>query len=388
MNLAVGIADAHPGWELLLKQEGVPYSLVADLPRADTYAVIVAGNRLDYRQSKFLNTFLEDGGALLCSTRAFACLSLPASPELLALSPTSLDESRRASRSGQRGEQAGGRQASFQRCRYTGDFVEYVVGGDEGPFRSIGVVDISRGCQILPQANALRTNHGTPSAYVGSIGRGSIVVLPFDPAETMLYDDSLTKSFYSKEKRLPFERVATLHKGGVARIVRSALQYLFAQRGLPYCHSWYYPGSEPTLFLFRVDTDHGTEERIRQLASLAQRRQIPFTWFVDVQSQQFHLNVFKELQGHEVAVHGYEHRVFSRKQEFERDLRTALSELERSGLHPEGVAAPYGAWTHSLGEAMQSCRFQYSSEFSYDYDSLPGYPLLSIGASDVLQIPI
>ncbi len=75
-------------------------------------------------------------------------------------------------------------------------------------------------------------------------------------------------------------------------------------------------------------------------------------------------------------------------QQNESNIRQALSVLNGAGIKPEGFVAPFGAWNEGLGKAIHNCRFVYSSEFAYDYDNLPSYPLIGSELSKVLQAPI
>ena len=51
--------------------------------------------------------------------------------------------------------------------------------------------------------------------------------------------------------------------------------------------------------------------------------------------------------------------------------------LRNSGFRMQGFAAPFGTWNDELGRAIVDCGFEYSSEFSYDYDNLPSLPQTS-----------
>jgi hypothetical protein len=65
-----------------------------------------------------------------------------------------------------------------------------------------------------------------------------------------------------------------------------------------------------------------------------------------------------------------------------------LSLLKKAGLDPAGVAAPFGTWTPELGRVIDGLGLEYSSEFSYAYDTLPLFPESDGTIFRTLQVPI
>jgi hypothetical protein len=141
-----------------------------------------------------------------------------------------------------------------------------------------------------------------------------------------------------------------------------------------------------SLGVFRVDTDFGTASEISQLYKTAQQHQVPMTWFVDVNSQQPHLSLFKEMVEQEIGIHGFEHKTFSDYQRNLLNIQKAQVSLKDAGILTKGFTAPFGSWNNNLGRAITDAGIEYSSEFSYDYDNLPSVPLLQNGGT--LQIPV
>jgi hypothetical protein len=349
MKLNVGIVGNSKHWEAFLRQEGVPFASVTGTAMPDDYSAIVSGDDVHDHDLTVLRDYLFKGGAVLCSGKVYAEI----------------------------------RQTTYDR-----EFIKYVFSDASSPFANAGLVDVQSRTRIAWNANQLRTDRNSFSAHKGLFGNGHVVALPFDAAKLMRDARVSTKSFYSPERRLPFERVSTVSKGGVRKIVARALELLHHHRGIPYVHLWYYPSDARTIFAFRVDTDHAGPGEIDDLYRVVSSFEIPASWFVDVKSQQLYLSMFSSMEHQEIGAHCFEHRVFPDASANESNIRQALTVLKGADIKPEGFAAPFGEWNDGLGEAIRRCGFSYSSEFAYDYDNLPSYPGIGKDPSPVLQIPI
>jgi len=349
MNLNVGIVGRSTHWEALLEQEGVPYTPVTGSAVPEEYSAIVSGDDVHDHDLNILRDYLSKGGAVLCSGKIYA---------------------------------------GIRQTTYDHEFIRYLFPDTSSPFANAGLVDVQSRNRIAWNANQLRTDRKSFSAHKGVFGNGHIIALPFDPAELIRDRRSSTKSFYSPERRLPFERVSTVSRGGIRKIVARALELLHHHRGIPYVHLWYYPADARTVFAFRVDTDHGRPGEIDELYRLVSSLEIPASWFVDVKSQQLYLSMFSSMEHQEIGAHCFEHRVFPDAASNETNIRQALTVLKGADIKPEGFAAPFGDWNDGLAEAVKRCGFSYSSEFAYDYDNLPSYPVFGNETSPVLQVPI
>jgi peptidoglycan/xylan/chitin deacetylase (PgdA/CDA1 family) len=223
---------------------------------------------------------------------------------------------------------------------------------------------------------------------MGEYGGGIVAVFPFDAGGMMLDYRVSSKSFYAPHLRLPHEQVSRISRGQIRKLVSRALEVLHHRRGLPYVHVWYYPGEALNVFSLRIDTDAASEEEIDSLFNVADKYQIPFSWFVHVKAQEGFLDRFMAMEGHEIGVHCYEHIRYRNTEDAARDIRRAMDLLGRAGIDPHGFSAPYGVWNPAVAKAIDSFRFEYSSEFSYDYDNLPSYPTGDDRTSSTLQMPI
>jgi len=142
------------------------------------------------------------------------------------------------------------------------------------------------------------------------------------------------------------------------------------------------------MFAFRVDTDRGTKEEVDALYELAQHHRVPVTWFVDARSQQDVFPLFHRMQNQEIGVHCFHHRVFDDYERNKENIERALEVFRMEKLHAKGFAAPYGKWNKGLCRAVKELGFEYSSEFSYDYDNFPSQPFFEDRLKGVWQIPV
>ncbi|HEY6952726.1 MAG TPA: hypothetical protein VI758_09985 [Bacteroidota bacterium] len=349
MNLNIGVVGHSRHWEEMLEQEGVPWSNVSDSITPETYSAVVAGEEVHDHELAMLRDYLSQGGGLLCSAKVYA---------------------------------------ELRQTTYGQEFIRYVVADPGSHFSNVGLVDVQSRCRIAWNANQLRTDRHAFCVHKGVFNNGHVIALPFDAAELWTDGRSATKSFYSPERRLPFERVSTISRGGIRRLVTRSLEILHHHRGIPYAHLWYYPNDAKSVFGLRVDTDRGTPAEIDELYKLVLACEVPTAWFVDVRSQQLFLSMFASMEHQEIGAHCYEHKTFDDTQRNEANIRQALSMLEGARIKPEGFAAPYGTWNEGIGRAIHNCGFVYSSEFAYDYDNLPSFPHFGTDRSNVLQIPV
>jgi hypothetical protein len=346
MNLKIGILGSANGWKLLLQQIGLPHNAVKDTLKLDEFSVVVASNNINKHESEMLRRYLTQGGAVLCSIKVYS---------------------------------------SIRPMEIRSMNVDFFSARDS-VFNSVGIIDIAARCWLAQNANSLNTGGGVLAAYTG-MDKECIVALPFDADEMVRDTRTAMKSFYSTERRLPFERVSLVSKGEIRALVSDCLEFLHHRRGLPYVHLWHFPDGARSVFCFRIDTDYGTEGQMKRLYSTIHRSRIPATWFVDVKSHEKSLHSYSKMRRQEISVHCYEHRTF---QDYERNIqniRSAQEILRTVKLNAKGFAAPYGIWNEELGRVIADCGFEYSSEFSYDYDNLPSRPRFQSGEG-VLQIPI
>jgi hypothetical protein len=349
MKVNIGIVGNSERWEPLLEQEGVPYAKVTGTLDVEDFSAVVAGDDVHDHDLTIMRNYLSQGGGVLCSAKVYA---------------------------------------EIRQTTYNQEFIKYMYSDSSSHFSNVGLVDIQSRCRVAWNANQLKNDHGSFSVHKGIFNNGHVIALPFDPTVFLSDVRSSTKSFYSPGQRLPFERVSTVSRGGIRKLVARSLEILHHHRGLPYAHLWYYPEDAESIFSFRVDTDQARPVEIDALYKLVRLHEVPTAWFVDVKNQQLFLPMFSSMEHQEIGAHCYEHKVFNDVQQNESNIRQALSVLKGSGMKPEGFVAPFGIWNEGLGNAIRNAGFVYSSEFAYDYDNLPSFPVLGTEYSTVLQTPI
>ena len=349
MKLNVGIVGNPEYWERLLEQEGVPYGRVEEALLPDQFSVAVADNDVHDHDLAMLRSYLSLGGGVLCSAKVYA---------------------------------------EIRQTTYNQESIRYLLSDSTSHFWDVGLVDIQAKCRVAWNANQLRSDRNSFSVHKGLFNNGHVIVLPFDAARMSADRRVSTKSFYSPEPRLPFERVSTVSRGGIRRLISRSLEILHHHRGIPYAHLWYYPQDAKSVFALRIDADQARPGEIDELYRFVSSYDVPTAWFVDVKNQQLFLPMFASMEHQEIGAHCYEHKVFEKIEQNETNIRQALSLLNGAGIKPEGFVAPFGEWNDGLGVAIRNCGFVYSSEFAYDYDNLPSTPRLGSEPSGVLQIPI
>ena len=293
MNLKIGILGGHIGWHNILQQIGVPHAIVADSLLPDDFSVVVVSDNVDDRESEMLRQYLSLGGAVLCSVKVYARI----------------------------------RQISAQLAN-----IDYLYPAHNSVFHSLGIVDIYARCQLAWNANDLKTNRGSFAAHVGTNADDLVVALPFDPAALVLDHCAAIKSFYSPERRLPFETVSKVSKGEIRALVLRCLELLHHRRGLPFVHLWNFPNGARSLFCLRIDTDNGTDEQLRVLSLIIHRNGISATWFVDAKNNAKSVKAYLETKVQEIGVHCFNHETFPDYERNVQNIRKAQELLAAMGF--------------------------------------------------------
>lgn len=349
MFIRVGVVGNDTGWQILLRQEGIPYSQVKHPKFSDEFSVIVVSDDIDPAYKTVVKEYLKAGGAVICSGKVYS-------------------------------------QLSGVKCQKR--YVKYLIETSDKYFAGTGLIDLGLMGDIPIGANTLKTDRDEFAIYQGKWENGEIIVFPFDANRIITDDRQSTKSFYINHGRMPFERVSHISRGGIRKLVHRSLELLHHRRGVPYIHQWYFPKDLRSICSFRIDTDYGTEDEIKELFNLVQKYKIFPTWFLDVKNQENHISLFSRMKEHEIGLHCYEHVVYGDRERNKQNIEKGFSVLKRHGLRAKGYAAPYGSWNNKITHAIEECGFEYSSEFSYDYDNLPSYPVLDGKELKTLQLPI
>jgi len=342
IQLTIGILDANPAWQSLLDQIGINWTFIelADHLSPTLYSVIIVNRPATIEENTMLEDYIRSGGAVLYTYEERQHVQQQSTSHrfITSIAPSTTKE-----------------------YRYTEIFDFYGNAYTFGNNSLVATVPLDKGL----------------SAYLG-----------VDITALYSVSESQRKGFYTLRERLPHELVAKRTRSSARQIVQSLLEYLHHVRNLPFIHKWYYPTDHQTLFTFRIDSDKGTQLEIEEIFKLSELYSIPTTWFLDVKSHELWLRYFSKFKNQEIAVHCYEHSVYKSTLLNKENFDKALCLLRHLGMDPIGIAAPTGAWNTSLGKALMELDVEYSSEFAYDYDNLPSFPIVDGTFSPVVQLPV
>ncbi|MEP0004938.1 MAG: DUF2334 domain-containing protein [Balneola sp.] len=191
------------------------------------------------------------------------------------------------------------------------------------------------------------------------------------------------KRFYSPSGLFPDEIVNKVSRDSLSDLIELCIKKLLYARNLPFIKKWTSPKPEP-VFGFRVDSDFGSKKSLDSIYNLLSDFGIKATWFLHVQAHENYLEHLKTFGEQELALHGYNHGYSGSIAKIQENIRTGLSVLASSGIHPSGFCAPYGIWNFGLQKVLSEFNFNYTSEFTSGYDSVP----FVVPKSSHLQIPI
>lgn len=190
------------------------------------------------------------------------------------------------------------------------------------------------------------------------------------------------KRFYSPVGENPDEIVSTIHRDAICDLIEVTIQHLHIKQGIPFIKKWHSPTKNP-VFLFRIDSDYGTQSSLQKIYDLLDKHKLKATWFLHVFAHKNWLSKFKQFQHQELALHGYKHGYSSSPKKIKRNIEVGLKDLEKANINVDGFCAPYAIWNDGLKSALSTFDFLYTSEFTRAYDSLPFFD-----DKEHLQIPI
>jgi hypothetical protein len=340
-HILVGLVGYSHPWKTILDQIGVPWVLLDELNALShsQYSLLVCNAPLTSEQQSLVQEYVRTGGAVLYTTR---CASVIATRSRSKRYCTSLPPVRTAA------------------------------------YSYSDILDLYSTVILFEDETLISTQQHE---------RGLISYFGID-VDQFFRTGTTRKGFYADHSRLPHEAAAARPLNPLRQLIQSHLEYLHHQRELPFVHKWFFPADRRSVFTFRIDSDKGTQAQVEEIYQVSEDCSIPTTWFLDVKSHESWLPYFSKFVRQEVAVHCYEHTIHPGIVMNRENFEKALNLLRHHGFSPKGIAAPTGAWSNAVGAAIQELGFTYSSEFVYDYDGLPSYPLVNGTFSSVLQLPM
>src|SRR3989344_4706391 len=129
---------------------------------------------------------------------------------------------------------------------------------------------------------------------------------------------------------------------------------------------------------------------VKELVSLVSKGKIRITWFISAIDGKNHMNGIKRLYDakQDIQSHAYEHLIYKSLEENYSNIRKSNEILGRIKKPIKGFCAPFGHWNKNLDLALEKLNYDYSSDYSLDYDNFPFYPFIENRDSRILQIPI
>lgn len=248
------------------------------------------------------------------------------------------------------------------------------------PFDRITHLDIYSKCAFSTNTNLF---DGLLDFEENFKGHPTSAFLGIDLRSLTTESDYIRKRFLSTFEPLPDEIVNKVSYDSLSDIIELSIQKLLHAQSLPFIKKWTSPHKN-AVFCFRIDSDFGTKESIRNTYSMLDKHSIKATWFLHVEAHQHWLEYFNEFKNQELALHGFKHGYSNSTSKICENMGLGLSVLKASNIHPSGFCAPYGIWNDALEKVIREMDFLYTSEFTSGYDCLPFFE----SKTNNLQIPI
>ena len=339
--ISIGLVGHHPAWKLLLDQIGISWTVI-ELIHSDMaaqHSVVIVPQSTAENEERLLQEYASSGGAVLYTySHPLTSKKAAAKKYTTSLPPHHTPE-----------------------------------------YAYSDIFDIYGTVYLFEDGKFIRTEQ---------IGDGIISYCGIDISSMVVDQRAIRKNFYAPTRRLPHELVSVISKNAIRQILQTHLEFLHHKRSLPFVHKWFFPNGENTLFTFRIDSDKGSKEQIDEIFHLGRRHDIPISWFLDVKSHEQWLDHFQNFDRQEIGIHCYEHATYNNLLLNKENFEKARTLLMKQNIPTTGMTVPTGAWNNAIGGAIRDLGFIYSSEFCYDYDNFPSFPVVDSALSPVLQLPV
>ena len=267
------------------------------------------------------------------------------------------------------------------------NFSKFLTPKENSYFSSLDYIETNHKI-VYPKNKLLTPIDKNLFIYKQKLGSGCIVVHPFNLEKIYKNHHSIRKNFYDERKELPSEVVSKTSKSSIRKALFLCMKYLYDFKNYPLIRLNYNPKNYSSVFCFRIDSDFSTKKNAEKINSLCEKYSIPATWFIETSSKKMINNVYKNFKSIEFGYHNDRHIVFNNLNKNKTNIKNGLLKLKQLKINNlNGFAAPFGDWNESLDNAIKNI-FSYSSEFGFDYDNFPSYPIIKNKFSKILQLPV
>ena len=200
---------------------------------------------------------------------------------------------------------------------------------------------------------------------------------------------SCVKTFVFGSAR-PREEVAVTPRARACLELSEKVNKIYSEQRLACPRFSFYPPGFSGLFSFRVDADEYEPKQFERFFETAKKYSHAISIFFSTANYERHMDQIMRCVDHGFDVHSHAHTHFTYNSYAQNllNLRKADLALSKAGVSKKGFASPYGRWNLGLQRAIDEQGYDFSSEFSYNYDDLPSYPVVDGRRSPVLQLPV
>ena len=211
--LQIGLTAYEPAWELLFGQIGIPWKVIS--PRdflATDFSIIIVNSQLESDVQSIIQDFIHRGGSALFTMKA---------------------------------------KNDIQSRKATQTYVTSLPPASNPYYEYFDILDLYSPVTYFGNGDFVEIEQS---------GEGWNAFFGID-IEIVLDNNSKRKSFFRQTGRMPNEVVAKRSKSGIRQLIFSVLKTLYRFQSIPFVHQWYFPGSESTIFTFRIDSDKALESK-------------------------------------------------------------------------------------------------------------------------------
>lgn len=338
-EIKIGLSKNDPYWESILSQEGVPFEVVSK--NLKDYPLIIVNETLDSGDKSIFFDYLERGGLVLSFTNFFE---------------------------------------NKTRAKWISSFVPK----DNIFFNDIALVSLN--CRIYPIKDKSYENVGNV-VFFKDVDKGKLILLSFNISEILNNVEYSPAPLFTPSGPI-FQILPKVSRGSIRKLIRNCLIQLLNHVGLPYVRLSNFPQGYTSVFIFRIDADNYNERDFYETMKILRRNKTKTTYFINQRSYAKNLQDLRELKNYnfEIQSHMNKHCVYNSINKNYDNLHQSIEFLKE--FNPTAFVAPFGIFNKSLLSAAEKLGMKYSSEFSYDFDNIPSFPIINGRVSKVLQMPI